>query len=153
MKRAISMIMVLVLALSMCVVGASAVESDAISETSATVGNERASWGYVKIRYDPNGAWGEGSINTYAGTAYYMYVKVYATYSNGDADGPSDTASGYNKESVVTDKIYENGPYRQYFVSGKIHPLLDISMATRTPRCLNNLYRLVSRSEMMLVFE
>lgn len=120
MKRAISMIMVLVLALSMCVVGASAVESDAISETSATVGNERASWGYVKIRYDPNGAWGEGSINTYAGTAYYMYVKVYATYSNGDADGPSDTASGYNKESVVTDKIYENGPYRQYFVSGKI---------------------------------
>ena len=38
MKRAISMIMVLVLALSMCVVGASAVESDAISETSATVG-------------------------------------------------------------------------------------------------------------------
>ena len=57
MKRAISMIMVLVLALSMCVVGASAVESDAISETSATVGNERASWGYVKIRYDPNGAW------------------------------------------------------------------------------------------------
>jgi len=114
------MIMVLVLALSMCVVGASAVESDAISETSATVGNERASWGYVKIRYDPNGAWGEGSINTYAGTAYYMYVKVYATYSNGDADGPSDTASGYNKESVVTDKIYENGPYRQYFVSGKI---------------------------------
>ena len=69
------MIMVLVLALSMCVVGASAVESDAISETSATVGNERASWGYVKIRYDPNGAWGEGSINTYAGTAYYMYVK------------------------------------------------------------------------------
>ena len=107
MKRAISMIMVLVLALSMCVVGASAVESDAISETSATVGNERASWGYVKIRYDPNGAWGEGSINTYAGTAYYMYVKVYATYSNGDADGPSDTASGYNKESVVTDKIYE----------------------------------------------
>ena len=131
MKRAISMIMVLVLALSMCVVGASAVESDAISETSATVGNERASWGYVKIRYDPNGAWGEGSINTYAGTAYYMYVKVYATYSNGDADGPSDTASGYNKESVVT----------------------DISMATRTPRCLNNLYRLVSRSEMMLVFE
>ena len=33
MKRAISMIMVLVLALSMCVVGASAVESDAISET------------------------------------------------------------------------------------------------------------------------
>ena len=53
------MIMVLVLALSMCVVGASAVESDAISETSATVGNERASWGYVKIRYDPNGAWGE----------------------------------------------------------------------------------------------
>ena len=39
MKRAISMIMVLVLALSMCVVGASAVESDAISETSATVGN------------------------------------------------------------------------------------------------------------------
>ena len=116
MKRAISMIMVLVLALSMCVVGASAVESDAISETSATVGNERASWGYVKIRYDPNGAWVEGSINTYAGTAYYMYVKVYATYSNGDADGPSDTASGYNKESVVTDKIYENGPYRQYFV-------------------------------------
>ena len=109
MKRAISMIMVLVLALSMCVVGASAVESDAISETSATVGNERASWGYVKIRYDPNGAWGEGSINTYAGTAYYMYVKVYATYSNGDADGPSDTASGYNKESVVTDNIYENG--------------------------------------------
>ena len=101
MKRAISMIMVLVLALSMCVVGASAVESDAISETSATVGNERASWGYVKIRYDPNGAWGEGSMNTYA-------------------DGPSDTASGYNKESVVTDKIYENGPYRQYFVSGKI---------------------------------
>lgn len=65
MKRAISMIMVLVLALSMCVVGASAVESDAISETSATVGNERASWGYVKIRYDPNGAWGEGSMNTY----------------------------------------------------------------------------------------
>lgn len=52
MKRAISMIMVLVLALSMCVVGASAVESDAISETSATVGNERASWGYVKIRND-----------------------------------------------------------------------------------------------------
>ena len=49
-----------------------------------------------------------------------QYVKVYATYSNGDADGPSDTASGYNKESVVTDKIYENGPYRQYFVSGKI---------------------------------
>ena len=42
MKRAISMIMVLVLALSMCVVGASAVESDAISETSATVGNERS---------------------------------------------------------------------------------------------------------------
>ena len=35
---------------------------DAISETSATVGNERASWGYVKIRYDPNGAWGEGSM-------------------------------------------------------------------------------------------
>ena len=48
------------------------------------------------------------------------HFDVHATYSNGDADGPSDTASGYNKESVVTDKIYENGPYRQYFVSGKI---------------------------------
>lgn len=59
-------------------------------------------------------------MSTYAGTAYYLKAKVYATYSNGAARGPSDTADGNNTSRVDTDTIYENERYRQFFAEGVV---------------------------------
>lgn len=62
---------------------------------------------------------------------------------------------GYPDDDYFFLKLFDvsRKPYIRNPSSHNVYPLLDISMATRTPRCLNNLYRLVSRSEMMLVFE
>ena len=83
-------------------------------------GKERASWGYVKIVWANECSEAYAFMSTHAGTAYYLKAKVYATYSNGAARGPSDTADGNNTSRVDTDTIYENERYRQFFAEGVV---------------------------------
>lgn len=93
----------------------------AVTESSlaaSSVGIQRASWGETTITYANDGTYAKATSSTYAGNCYYISAKVTSTYSNGQANGPSDFSSKYNAPSVATSNVYENGAYRQYTANG-----------------------------------
>lgn len=123
-KRVMAMFLVFVMAMA-CIspafaAGNTTPAGDGESIGVSSGGTTRASWGYIKIVWANECSEAYAYMSTYAGTAYYLKAKVYATYSNGAARGPSDTKYDYNVERVDTDTIYENERYRQFFAEGVI---------------------------------
>ena len=120
-KRLISIVVAMAISM-LCVSSAFAQgvpgDGEKIGQSSGCV--ERASCGYVNIVWANKCSEAYAYMSTYNGNAYYLKAKVYATYSNGAANGPSSTKDKYNAPRVDTDTIYENERFRQFFAEGVI---------------------------------